>query len=241
MALKIRLLPVLGVTALAVLGMKAAAIAESAGAFAARSAPVSGIAAMAADAATTAMPDLMPEAVDTTGETAQQDDGENGPADACPAPDLIADQAGLSPYEIQVLRSLSERRGEIDAREAALDTREQTIAAAEIRLSEQINELQTLESDIQSLIGELDEKNDAQLASLVKWYETMKPKDAARIFDTLNDSLLLTLADRMKPAAMAAILADMSSERARTLTQLMAQKTELPETAEALKARVDAG
>ena len=58
----------------------------------------------------------------------------------------------------------------------------------------------------------------------------MKPKDAARIFDTLDNDLMLSLADKMKPAVMAAILSNMSSDRARTLTQLMAQKTEPPET-----------
>ena len=65
----------------------------------------------------------------------------------------------------------------------------------------------------------------------------MKPQDAARIFDTLDDQLMLSLADRMRPANMAAILADMDAGRARTLTTLMAQKTEPPRTVADLEAR----
>ena len=157
----------------------------------------------------------------------------------CPATDLIAEQAGLSQYEIQVLRSLSDRREILDQREASLDTRELTISAAENRLTDQIQELERLEASIQGLLGDLDEQNEAQLASLVKLYESMKPKDAARIFDTLDNALMLEIADRMKPANMAAILSSMDIDRARTLTMLMAQKTVPPQTVAELEARTN--
>ena len=155
----------------------------------------------------------------------------------CPAPDNIAEQAGLSQYEVQVLRSLADRRETLDARESELDTRELTISAAEVRLNDQIDELRRLETSIQGLLTNLDEQNEEQLSSLVRVYEAMKPQDAARIFDTLDDQLMLSLADRMRPANMAAILADMDAGRARTLTTLMAQKTEPPRTVADLEAR----
>ena len=43
----------------------------------------------------------------------------------------LAKEAGLSPAELQVLQSLSARRGQLDQREGDLDTQVQLIAAAE--------------------------------------------------------------------------------------------------------------
>lgn len=227
---RVRLLPVLGVVALGVFAVKAVSIAEAAGARAA--------AASASEKSSPAQVTAEPVS-DTDVPELNSDENDTAAGDTCPAPDMIAEQAGLSQYEIQVLRTLSDRREQLDAREVSLDTRELTISAAESRLNDQISELERLETSIQSLLGELDDRNDEQLASLVKLYENMKPKDAARIVNTLDDQLMLSIADRMKPANMAAILADMDIERARTLTTLMAQKTEPPQTVADLEARTN--
>lgn len=227
MASNVRILPVLAALAIGAFAIKAVAIAEEAG-------------TRAADASSEEEP------VTASALPPPSENGEAGaeladPAAACAPGDYIADQAGLSQYEIQVLRNLSDRREQLDARAEALDTRELAVSAAEVRLTDQIDELQRLETQINSLLSKLDDKNDEQLASLVRVYESMKAKDAARIFDTLNDDLMLSLADRMKPANMAAILAAMSPDRARTLTQMMAQKTLPPETVSELEARTGGG
>lgn len=226
---RVRLLPVLGVVALGVFCVKAVSIAEAAGARAAAAEKSQKAEVTEDHGPTPSLPGLAEETPAA---------GENG-ADSCPAPDMIAEQAGLSQYEIQVLRALSDRRETLDAREVELDTRELTISAAESRLNDQIAELERLEGSIQGLLGDLDEKNNEQLASLVKLYESMKPKDAARIFNTLDNQLMLSIADEMKPASMAAVLAEMDLERARTLTTLMAEKTVPPQTVADLEARTN--
>ena len=224
---QVRLLPVIGIFAACAFAIKAVSIAEAAGEATAN--------AQAASAqAQQAQQNQPVPAPETTEPTAPAE------SETCPAPDLLAEQAGLSQYEIQVLRSLSERRERLEAREATLDTREMTISAAEARLDDQIAELERLENSIAGLLNTLDEQNEAQLASLVTIYESMRSDDAARIFNTLDDGLMLELAHRMKPAPMAAILADMDQDRARTLTTLMATRSEPPETLADLEARTNA-
>ena len=49
-------------------------------------------------------------------------------------------------------------------------------------------------------------------------YETMKPKDAAKIFDRLDPKVLLEVASQIKPQRMSEILAVMSPEAAERLT-----------------------
>lgn len=146
-----------------------------------------------------------------------------------------AEEMGLSSQEILVLRSLQKRREELDAREGGLETREQAAAAANSRLQEQITQLKAVETEIQTLLTAMDAKRDERMAALVKTYESMKPKDAAKIFDGMEDPLLLDIAKTMKPATLAAVLSTMQPKRAEALTKLLAGLAEPPASIEALQ------
>jgi flagellar motility protein MotE (MotC chaperone) len=65
---------------------------------------------------------------------------------------------------------------------------------------------------------------ETQLSSLVKTYESMKPEDAARIFNRLERGILVDVAHRMKPAKIGAVLAAMEPARAQDLTVLLARR-----------------
>lgn len=163
-------------------------------------------------------------------------------ADAPPAEAEAAAETGplLSKSEISVLESLSLRRVELAKRAEALDTREQLLAAAEKRVEDRIAELKAIEARINQQIGRQDEENAKQLESLVSMYETMKPKDAARIFERLDMGVLLDVVKRMQPRKMSAILAAMDPVVAQDLTVELAigdRLTEMPaaEDAEAVE------
>lgn len=225
---RIRILPVLIVFALGLLGLKAVSIAET-----------------AAQNADLNVPDmsetLTTEQAAAEGEAAAAalsvDNGGATNALTCPPTVDFAAEAGVSQYEIQVLRSLTDRRKALDTRESDLDTREQLIAAAEARLDEQITELQTLETGVKGLLGQLEEQEEQRILGLVKVYETMKSKDAARIFETLDNDILLKVASRMKSGPLAEVMANMSSERARQLTRMLAEQSKMPQTAGDLLAK----
>jgi hypothetical protein len=67
----------------------------------------------------------------------------------------------------------------------------------------------------------------------VKTYSSMKPKDAARIFDGLADEVLVPVAQAMKSDALAPVLAAMNPSNAQKLTVKLASRLSLPETAQA--------
>jgi flagellar motility protein MotE (MotC chaperone) len=151
-----------------------------------------------------------------------------------PAPDFAdAGDASASPAEVDVLSSLTRRRAELDARERALAMRENLLNAGEARVDQKIAALKALQGDIQGLLAERDAKQDAQIAALVKTYSTMKPKDAARIFNTLSDDVLLPVAKGMKSDVMAPVLAAMNPDAAQKLTVKLAALLKLPDTAPA--------
>jgi len=134
-----------------------------------------------------------------------------------------------SPAEVDVLSSLAKRRAALDAREANINMRSQVLAAAEARVDQKIATLKQLEDHISALLGQRDKAEKQQLASLVKTYSAMKPRDAARIFNTLDDSVLIPVAQAMKSDALAPILAAMTPDNAQKLTMKLAQHLTLPE------------
>jgi flagellar motility protein MotE (MotC chaperone) len=61
----------------------------------------------------------------------------------------------------------------------------------------------------------------------VKIYETMKPKDAAPIFEQLEMAILLDVIERMKEAKVAPIIAAMDPQKAKSLTTDLVKRRRL--------------
>src|SRR5262249_10232368 len=104
----------------------------------------------------------------------------------------------------------------------ALGTRESVLAAAEQKLSARVTELQVLQKKLEALDAARKEREDASWQGLVKLYESMKPRDAATIFNDLDMPVLLQLVDRMKEAKAGAVLAAMQPDKAREVTAKIA-------------------
>ena len=128
----------------------------------------------------------------------------------------------ISASERGLLLDLRKRRDELDAREAALNAREGVLAAAEARLGTRLGELGALQKRLESLEAARKDRDEANWQGLVKLYESMKPKDAATIFNDLDLPVLLPIVDRMKDRKAALVLAAMQPERARLVTAELA-------------------
>lgn len=123
---------------------------------------------------------------------------------------------------------LAARREELEKRERALSTREALLEAAERELDQKIREMNAVRNEIEGLLQEQSDEEMARVNSLVRIYESMKAKDAARIFNTLDMDVLIDVLSRMSERKSAPILAEMNPERARSVTILLAQQKQIP-------------
>ena len=146
---------------------------------------------------------------------------------SCPPPSF-AEQAGLSSTEVDVLQSLGQRRTQLDARAADIDTQGVLLDATEKRVNERIAELKRVEAAVGALLAKADDAQNAKVDSLVSVYSKMKPKDAARIFNELDDDVLVPVAAKMKQGDLAAIMGLMDADRARKITKMLMMKDRLP-------------
>jgi flagellar motility protein MotE (MotC chaperone) len=146
------------------------------------------------------------------------------PAMTSPPPD-----ADASPAELDVLRQLSDRREQLEKRGRDLDTRESLMKVTEQRVDQKIKEMQTLRLQLQSMVSQASEAQQVQLENLVKIYETMKPDEAARIFEKLDMPVLLGVIQKMKPKSTAPIMAKMPPEKAKEITDALTKTDQLPQ------------
>lgn len=183
-----------------------------------------------------------PPAAQTTPPPAQANGGSAArpPASPGPAPtpnprpeqqaSVPSDTGSFSQTELEVLQKLQERRGTLDARERDIERREALQKAAENQIERKITEMKTLQSTIEGLLRQYNDQEDSKMRSLVKIYENMKPKDAAKIFEQLEMAIMLDVVERMKEQKVAPILAEMDPTKAKNLTSELAVRRQMPTT-----------
>jgi len=119
--------------------------------------------------------------------------------------------------------------GELRAREQALERRERDVAQRE-RVAEELAadarqllaELDALRAEVDARIGGADAGGEARIGRLAKTYAEMPPAQAAPLLEDLDIELATAIVSKMKPKKSAAVLARMSPESARRISELTA-------------------
>ena len=150
------------------------------------------------------------------------------PATEPPRPDGVVvypeQSAPVSASERAILERLQSRRQELEARAREIDIRESLLKSAEKRIESKVDEMKAVESRISTASGAKSEIEAARFKGIVTMYEGMKPKDAAKVFDRLEMSVLFEIASQIAPRKMSDILGLMAPESAERLTVEMARR-----------------
>ncbi|MCX7318036.1 MAG: flagellar protein FlbB [Hyphomicrobiales bacterium] len=139
----------------------------------------------------------------------------------------------MSDSERAILERLQSRRQELDARARELEIRESLLKSAEKRIESKVDEMKGVEAGIKSATGQKSEADAARFKGIVTMYESMKPKDAAKIFDRLEMPVLFEIASQIAPRKMSDILGLMLPEAAERLTVELARRAQGGERAAA--------
>ena len=151
------------------------------------------------------------------------------PAVEAPKPDgvvVFPDQnpQSVSPSERAILERLQARRQELEQRAREIEIRESLLKSAEKRIEGRVEEAKATEAKISTATGQKAEQDAARFKSIITMYEGMKPKDAAKVFDRLEMSVLYDIASQIAPRKMSDILGLMQPEAAERLTVELARR-----------------
>jgi flagellar motility protein MotE (MotC chaperone) len=173
------------------------------------------------------------DTADITGSVKKEEKKEEpkpaAPAAEAPKPDgvvVFPDQnpQSVSPSERAILERLQARRQELEQRAREIEIRESLLKSAEKRIEGRVEEAKATEAKISTATGQKAEQDAARFKSIITMYEGMKPKDAAKVFDRLEMSVLYDIASQIAPRKMSDILGLMQPEAAERLTVELARR-----------------
>lgn len=135
---------------------------------------------------------------------------------------LVEAPAECPPPPAALAASLSEREGRLAAQEAAIADREAALALADEAVARRLAELQAAEQELRKTLALADGAAEEDVTRLVTVYETMKPKEAARLFDAMEADFAAGFLGRMRADAAAAVLAGMQPDKAYAVSAILA-------------------
>ncbi|QCN99225.1 flagellar motor switch protein (plasmid) [Azospirillum argentinense] len=124
--------------------------------------------------------------------------------------------------------AIAEQKADVSARTRHLGEAEAVLTAAETRATAQIQKLSAIKRDVEALMQQRSNLQQEDLKRMVTIYETMKPRDAARIFNDLETDIIIDVLDRMAERRSAPIIAELEDGKAREVTRLVLQRRALP-------------
>lgn len=143
---------------------------------------------------------------------AAQDNASAPPAPAAPAASTsnASDDTPL-PVRLQELRE----------REQALNQREASLRALEEQLDRKLQELKTLQAQVQALLDKADVLKDEKIRHLVDVYSNMKPQQAGQTLESLDEAIAVKILAGMTGRKAGEILSTVRPDKAAKLSEAL--------------------
>ncbi len=135
--------------------------------------------------------------------------------------DPALDVSKWTPEELSFFKKLNDRKAELDRREAEIVKLEEELQKQREGIEEKIKQLEQMRKQISDTLKGRVEQDQEKVAKLVDVYSNMKPAQASKIIETLNEDLAVSILDKMKKKNAAEILNTMSAAKARKLSEML--------------------
>tara|TARA_B110001454_G_scaffold219179_1_gene250824 strand:+ start:112759 stop:113637 length:879 start_codon:yes stop_codon:yes gene_type:complete len=156
--------------------------------------------------------------------TATEAKGEAAPANETKS----ADNSGI---DFDFVRDFKDRKKALDQKEEELKAWEAEIQTQKSELDTKIAEIQKIRKDISAQLEERVKADQAKIDTLVQVYSQMKPSQAAKVFEALDEDLAVDILTKMKKKSAADILNLLKADKAQVLSEKFAGYTRKPASA----------
>lgn len=160
-----------------------------------------------------------PNAEEKTAET-KADGGEKSAVAV--DPEKTASKKSWTDEEINLFSKLESRKSQLDAREAELNKLEEELHKQKDTLEKRLTDLEDVRTKISAKLDEKVKVDGHKVDSLVSVYSNMKPAQAAKVIEGINEDLAVEVLTKMKNKSAAEILNLMDSEKAKKISERFA-------------------
>lgn len=158
-------------------------------------------------------------AIGATEALAKEDSPEQVIQAAAPAPaPEVKPQADIA----SILKALKSRETRIAKREEDLEIRMRALTVAEEEIERKLVELEAAERSLRETLALAQTAAEEDIDKLTNVYASMKPKQAAALFETMDPDFAAGFLARMRPDAAALIMAGLTPETAYLVSVVLA-------------------
>lgn len=137
--------------------------------------------------------------------------------------------------DLSHLQKLVQRKKQLDDREAELARVEDEINKQKIEIEKRMKELEEMRARISSILEERVKIDEQKADSLMQMYSNMKPPQAAKVFETMDEELAVEILGRMKKKNAAEILNLLKPEKAQVISEKYAGYRRVPASSGGVK------
>jgi flagellar motility protein MotE (MotC chaperone) len=131
----------------------------------------------------------------------------------------VVTQAEVKPDEADYLFKLADRKKQLDIREEELNKYAAEISKQKEEIEAKLKKLEETRQKISTALEDRIKTDDAKVETLVQMYSNMKSQQAAKVFETLDEDLVIEILSRMKKKVAADILNLIKPEKAQILAE----------------------
>lgn len=128
----------------------------------------------------------------------------------------------LTEEEINLFKGLQDRSKALDQKEAELKKMEEELQKQRESLEKRLAEIEGVRKNIANQLEEKVKVDKDRVEQLVQFYSTMKPQQAAKIIESLNEDLAIEVLVKMKKKSVAEIMNLINPEKAQRLSERFA-------------------
>ncbi|MGB7568924.1 MAG: hypothetical protein WBM07_13770 [Chitinivibrionales bacterium] len=126
-----------------------------------------------------------------------------------------AKKDSLEAVQSQTFFAIEKQKGDLDEEKKKMAEQQDHVTMVEQELEKTRNELTEERKKLEKLVGQSDELDKKRIKQLAKVYGAMRPEEAARILETLDDDLLINILSAMgDDRQKAKILTELSPDKA---------------------------
>ncbi len=136
-----------------------------------------------------------------------------------PSSDKLSLAVETKPDEADYLFKLAERKKQLDAREEELNKYAAEMTKQREDIESKLKKLEETRLKISTALEDRIKVDDSKVDTLVQMYTNMKPQQAAKVFESLDEDLVIEILSRMKKKNAADILNLVKPEKAQVLAE----------------------
>ena len=121
--------------------------------------------------------------------------------------------------EINFFSRLEDRKAKLDYRESELEKLEEELQRQRVEIENKIKQLEKMRGDVANILKERISVDSSKVDKLVAFYSNMKPQQAAKIFEAIDEELAIEVLGRLKKKNAAEILNLIQPAKARRLSE----------------------